>query len=215
MPNHFALLLVLAAVAALTAAQQPVVPALERQAATDPESGIRYVLLTVPGKSISAPSQSAAELAAPTQGPHLVAEGPQLVAVCSITPEGKYIFEVLTRFDAAVDPLAFSPPWRPKPGELFPPSLTPVTVTMAFLGYTKIKPVRRIWETLLQPAGWLRYSTPGLHSHNMEQITFYLQILRALPTLRLSVGNSSIAEFSTTGWLQAIRAEPLCHASSL
>ncbi len=87
---------------------------------------------------------------------------------------------------------------------------------MQFLGYTRYKPVRRRWETLQQPAGWLRYATPGMRSANMEQIMFYLQVLRALPTLRL-IGKDGATgvEFDTTTLQQAIRAEPLCHASGL
>ena len=86
---------------------------------------------------------------------------------------------------------------------------------MEFLGYTKVKPVKRQWEYLLQPFGELRYATPGMSSANMEPITFYLQYLKALPTLRLTTPDKRTLEFETTAWQQALKADPLCHASTL
>ena len=202
--------LVIALATLSASAQQAPAAAIARQTGTDPDSGIRYVLLSATGKSVALHDAAAAQTEPPNQ-----AAQPQLVAQCSLTPAGKYVFEVLASVPGTLEPLVFAPPWHPQPGELFPPHLIPINVTMSFVGYTKYKPVRRVWDTLLEPAGWLRYSTPGMRSHNMEQIAFYLQVLRALPTLRLTLPDSSWIEFETTAWQQAVRAEPLCHASGL
>jgi hypothetical protein len=48
----------------------------------------------------------------------------------------------------------------------------------------------------------------------MEDIAYYLQILRALPTLRVSAG-PQIASFLTTPLLTQLHNEPLCRASGL
>ena len=48
----------------------------------------------------------------------------------------------------------------------------------------------------------------------MEDIPFYLQYLKSLPTLRLTSENRS-AEFLTTSLLAQLHAEPLCHASGV
>ena len=180
---------------------------IARQSGTDSESHIQYVLLSVGGRAVPASTPTAPAESSPPF--------PQLVAQCSLSPAGKLKFELLANFGTASAPVSFAAPWRPQPGELFPPRLVPVTVTMQFLGYTEVKPVHREWETLLLPSGWLRYATPGTRSRNMEEIMSYLQYLKALPTLRLSLPGSPTIEFETTAWQQAIRAEPLCHASSL
>ena len=96
---------------------------------------------------------------------------------------------------------------------VFPPSLIKVNGTLEFLGYTRVRPVKRQWEYLRDLAGELRYATPGSRSSNMEEVMFYLQYLKALPTLRLTVAGRGSEEFETTHWQAAAKAEPLCHAS--
>ncbi len=91
---------------------QGVVPTgITRQAGTDPGSGIQYVLLSSSGKRLSSASADSP---------------PQLTAQCSLGSPGKYKFELLTDFGNAASPLVFAAPWRPNPGELFPPNLEPV-----------------------------------------------------------------------------------------
>ncbi len=58
---------------------------------------------------------------------------------------------------------------------------------MDFLGYKPVKPVRRQWEIPVQTPGQYRYNPPGGGSSNMEDITYYLRYLLALPTLRLTL----------------------------
>ncbi len=70
-------------------------------------------------------------------------------------------------------------------------------LTMDFLGYTHVTPVKRQWETLRQSFGELRYTTPGLGSANMEPIAFYLQYLKALPTLRITGPQQGVVQFET------------------
>ena len=97
-------------------------------------------------------------------------------------------------------------------------------MTMDFLGYTHVKPVRRQWEIPVQTPGQYRYNPPGSGSANLEEITFYLRYLIALPTLRLTLDSHSTdgrftysrsAEFLTTPLLDEIRKEPLCQAAAL
>jgi hypothetical protein len=87
-------------------------------------------------------------------------------------------------------------------------------MTMEFLGYTHVKPVRRQWEIPIQTPGQYRYNPPGGGSANLEEITYYLRYLVALPTLRLTLDNRS-ADFLTTPLLDEIRKEPLCRAAAL
>jgi hypothetical protein len=47
----------------------------------------------------------------------------------------------------------------------------------------------------------------------MEQVAFYLHYLRALPTLRLTLPGKAAAEWETTRWQAAVKAEPLCASS--
>ena len=60
---------------------------------------------------------------------------------------------------------------------------------MEFLGYTHVKPVKRQWEAMLRPAGQYRYNPPTGGSSNLEDSTYYLRFLIALPTLRLTLGD--------------------------
>jgi len=139
---------------------------------------------------------------------------PTLIAQCTLRPNGRSYFELFANFGGATD-LAYYPPWTPaSKDELFPPITQKVTITMDFLGYKPVKPVRRQWEIPLQTTGQYRYNPPGGGSSNMEEITYYLRYLLALPTLRLTLGDRS-AEYMTTPLLDAIRKEPLCRASAL
>jgi hypothetical protein len=135
-----------------------------------------------------------------------------LIAQCTRNPSGKLAFELLANF-GGVENLAYYPPWRPA-DSLFPPQLQKLNITMEFLGYTHVKPVKRQWEALLQPVGQYRYNPPLGGSNNMEDSTYYLRFLLALPTLRLTLADKT-AEFRTTPLLDQIRREPLCKASLL
>ena len=85
---------------------------------------------------------------------------------------------------------------------------------MEFLGYTKVKPMKRQFEKVLTPYGQLRYNPPGLGSANLEEPAYYIQYLRVLPTLRLSAAGQQV-EFATSPLLTQLRLEPLCAASKL
>jgi hypothetical protein len=167
-------------------------------------SHIQYVRLVLTG---SLRTSASADTPAPSPVPTLIAQ-------CTLRPNGKSYFELFANFGGATD-LAYYPPWTPASKEdLFPPNTDKVTITMDFLGYTHVKPVRRQWEIPVQTPGQYRYNTPGGSSANLEEITYYLRYLLALPTLRLTLGNRS-ADSLTTPLLDEIRKEPLCHAAAL
>ena len=139
---------------------------------------------------------------------------PRLIAECTRSPSGKFDLELLANF-GGVDDLSYYPPWdHLRDGGLFPPQLEKVSVTMEFLGYTHVKPVKRQWEVLLRPAGQLRYIRPGGGSTNMEDLPYYLRYLVALPTLRLHF-MVKVAEFQTSALLNQVRKEPVCKAAAL
>jgi hypothetical protein len=76
-------------------------------------------------------------------------------------PNGKFSFELFANFGGATD-LAFYPPWIPaSKDDLFPPRTEKANMTMKFLGYTHVKPVRRQWEIPVQTPGQYRYNPPG------------------------------------------------------
>jgi hypothetical protein len=166
---------------------------------TDSPSGIAYALISVEGRRPS-PGEAAA---------------PRLTAQCTKNPNGKLRFELLV--DAGgVSELRFVPPWKPSSKSDFPPVLPKTTVTMEFLGYTKVKPVKRQWTGIDGLPGEWKYATPGLGSANMEDANYYMQYLKALPTLRLTFSSPSFTlEFETARWQQRVKAEPLCAASGL
>jgi hypothetical protein len=177
---------------------------IDRLTGQESTSHIQYVRLVLSG-SLRAPS--------PTNFP-ASSVPPTLIAQCTLRPDGKSYFELLANFGGATD-LAFYPPWTPtSKQDLFPPRTEKVTLTMEFLGYTHVKPVRRQWEVPVQTPGQYRYNPPGAGSANLEEITYYLRYLLALPTLRLTLDNRS-ADFLTTPLLDQIRKEPLCRAASL
>jgi hypothetical protein len=170
----------------------------------EPTSNIHYARLILSGSLHTA---SLADSPAPSPGPTLIAQ-------CTLKPNGKSSFELFVDFGGATD-LAFYPPWTPaSKQDLFPPRTDKVNMMMEFLGYMHVKPVRRQWEIPVQTPGQYRYNPPGGGSANLEEITYYLRYLVALPTLRLTLDNRS-AEFLTTPLLDEIRKEPLCRAAAL
>jgi hypothetical protein len=177
---------------------------IDRLTGQETTSHIQYVRLVLAGSlRTSAPTDASTPSSAPT-----------LIAQCTLRPNGKSYFELFANFGGATD-LAYYPPWTPASGQdLFPPRTDKVTLTMDFLGYTHVKPVRRQWEIPVQTPGQYRYNPPGGGSANLEEITYYLRYLLALPTFRLTLGNRS-ADFLTTPLLDEIRKEPLCHAAAL
>ena len=177
---------------------------VDRISGLEASSKIRYVRLILPG---SLHTSSAAEAAA-------LSPGPTLIAQCTLKPNSKSAFELFANFGGATD-LAFYPPWAPtSTHDLFPPRTDKAVLTMEFLGYTQVKPVRRQWEVPVPTPGQYRYNPPGGGSANLEEITYYLRYLVALPTLRLTLDSRS-AEFLTTPLLDEIRKEPLCRAAAL
>jgi hypothetical protein len=219
----------------VAAGQQSTLSAgLSRLSGTDNSSHIEYVrlflrgtLVTSPGSSSPVPVDSFAQASAmvTTSGStgavgslsydaSASSADPTLIAQCTRGVSGKLGFELLANF-GGVEDLGYYPPWRPTSGgELFPPQLQKVNMTMEFLGYTKVKPVKRQWEALMKPVGQYRYNPPSGGSANMEDSTYYLRFLLALPTLHLILGDKA-AEFRTTPLLDQIRKEPLCKASLL
>ena len=177
---------------------------IDRLTGQESTSHIQYVRLVLSG-SLRTPS--------PTNSP-APSPPPTLIAQCTLRPSGKSYFELFANFGGATD-LAFYPPWTPtSKQDLFPPRTDKATLTMEFLGYTHVKPVRRQWEVPVQTPGQYRYNPPGGGSANLEEITYYLRYLVALPTLRLTLDNRS-ADYLTTPLLDEIRKEPLCRAASL
>jgi hypothetical protein len=177
---------------------------IDRIAGQEPGSRIKYVRLALRG-SLRLPAAVNSSVPSPSH---------TLIAQCTLRPNGKSYFELFANFGGATD-LAFYPPWTPSSQEdLFPPRTEKVSMTMDFLGYTRVKPVRRQWEIPVQTPGQYRYNPPGSGSSNLEDIAYYLRYLLALPTLRLTLSNNSM-DFLTTSLLNEIRNEPLCRAAAL
>lgn len=196
--------------------QQPAAVAqsapVQRLAGIEQKSDIQYVRFVLAGKlrPLPSPQTTAVDSAVAGTAP----APPLLMAQCSLHPNGKYLFEMFTSFGGDVD-LAFYPPWTPaSANELFPPRTEKVTITMDFLGYTHVKPLRRQWEIPVQTPGEYRYNPPGGGSSNLEEIAYDLRYLLALPTLRLTLGTTT-TEFLTTPLLNEVRKEPLCRAAGL
>jgi hypothetical protein len=177
---------------------------IDRIAGMEPVSRIQYVRLALTGSfHLPAATNSPAPSPAPT-----------LIAQCTLRPNGRSYFELFANFGGATD-LTFYPPWtRASEGDLFPPPTEKVMMTMEFIGYTHVKPVRRQWEIPAPTPHQYRYNPPGAGSANLEEIAYYLRYLLALPTFRLTLGNNSV-DFLTTPLLNEIRKEPLCRAASL
>ena len=181
-------------------------PAIVRLDGVDQPSGIHYLRLYLDGALLPAPVP-------PAIAPALQSPPPQLIAQCTRSAAGKLTFELLANFGGVTD-TTYYPPWHPAKDDLYPPRLKKVNFTLEFLGYTHVKPVKRQWEVLIDPQGQYRYNIPSLTSNNMEDSTYYLKFLLALPTLHLTLADQT-AEFKTTPLLDQIRKEPLCDASHL
>lgn len=182
---------------------QILAPNLARLSGVEPGSGITYVRFFLLENPASAPADNAAfDLTRPT-----------LTAQCTQDAKGKLRFELFVNFGNITE-TRFYPPWRPSAPTEFPPRTEKLTVTMEFLGYTHMKPAKRQFEKVLEPYGQLRYMNPGIGSANMEELSYYLQVLRALPTLRLTAG-AQTASFVITPLLTQLHAEPLCRASGV
>ena len=177
------------------------------QTGTDAGSGIAWTLISMDGKVVG-------DEAVPGTKQRV----PRLTAQCTKDTKGKLRFELLTDV-GDVPEVRFVPPFRPTPGQSFPPNLPKPAVTMEFLGYMKVKPVKRQWTAIDGLAGEWKYAAPGMGSANMEEVMFYMQYLKALPTLQLTLpdrsGNNVVVEFATTPWQAKVKAEPMCWASAL
>jgi hypothetical protein len=176
-----------------------IAPNLARDAGTDSSRAISYARFYINSvdPSPSSSHKTGLDLSRPT-----------LVVQCSQMPSGKKSFELLLNFGGVTD-TNFYPPWKPSKGELYPPVTQKATYTMEFLGYTKVKPVKRQWEHMIEPFRQLRYNPPGLNSTNMEEISYYFRYLHALPLLRIT-GEGQTADFLTDALQNQIRKEPLC-----
>lgn len=177
-----------------------VAPNVWRLAGYDAWSGLHYVrvlLVTAPDANAAVPDLSR----------------PTLTGQCTEDVKGKLAFELFANFGSVPD-ANFYPPWHSTgPEDRFAPPTDKVTVTMEFLGYTKVKPFHQQFEQVVAPGPQqLRYMNPGSQSRNMEPPAFLLRYLKALPTLRLSAAGKS-AEFETANWITALHKEPLCAAS--
>lgn len=185
-----------------------IAPNLARTAGTDPVSGISYTRIYLTAEPPA--SATAAEATPPST---LDLSQPTLTAQCTRRRNGKLFFELFVNFGGVTD-TAFYRPWTPADGGLFPPQTPKVILTMEFLGYTKVKPMKRQWERVLQPQGQYRYTPPGGDGSNLEELSHYFQYLRALPTLRLT-GDGHTASFLTTALQAQLHQDPLCTASGL
>ena len=177
------------------------------QTGTDAASGIAWTLISMEGKVVGDGA-----------GPGAAERLPRLTAQCTKDAKGKLRFELLADV-GDVREVRFVAPFKPANDQQFPPNPAKIPVTMEFLGYMKVKPVKRQWTAIDGLAGEWKYATPGMRSANMEEVMFYMQYLKALPTLRLtlpdSAGKSVLVEFATTEWQARVKAEPICWASSL
>jgi hypothetical protein len=188
------------------AQMQPLTHGLRKLSGVEPTSKIEYTRIFLDGTLVPPNSPSNAS-------PLTAASPPVLIAECTQPPSGKPRFELHAHFGDVQD-TAYYPPWHPTPDDVYPPETVKVTVTMDFFGYTKVKPAKRQWEYLTAPSGELRYNPPSSRSRNLEEITFYLQYLKALPTLRLTLQDKA-AQFDVNPLFDAIRKEPLCRAAGI
>jgi len=190
----------------LHAQVQTLAPGLRKLSGVEPTSKIEYTRIFLDGTLV--PPNSPFNVF-----PFTTESTPVLIAECTQPPSGKPRFELHAHFGDVQD-TAYYPPWHPTPDDLYPPETVKITVTMDFFGYTKVKPAKRQWEYLTAPVGELRYNPPSSRSHNLEEITFYLQYLKALPTLRLTLQDKA-AQFNINPLFDAIRKDPLCRAAGI
>ena len=159
----------------------------------DEGSGTSWAPISIEGKGTGAASPA-----------------PRLTAQCTKDTGGKMRFGWTTDWGGE-EPVGFVAPWKATKEDLYPPTLPKAMVTMEFLGYTKVKPVKRQWEALPEPRVEWRYAAPGAASSNLEEVSYYMQYLRSLPTLRLTRDGATV-EFDTAKWQVALHLEPLCRA---
>lgn len=189
------------------ATQLPTIaPKLARTDGSDPASGIVYTRLYISAEPAASTSPAA------TPPATLDLSQPTLTVQCTKRPNGKLFFELFVNFGGVTD-TAFYHPWMLADGGQFPPYLPRVTLTLEFLGYTTVKPMKRQFERAERPEGQLRYTQPGVGT-NLEEASYYFQYLRALPTLRIT-GDGHTASFVTTALQAQLHKEPLCAASGL
>jgi hypothetical protein len=200
-------LLLLAIAGNACAQMQTLTPGLRKLSGIEDESKIAYARIFLDGAWVAPNSTTNADALKQEPAPVLIAE-------CAQSPNSKQHFELHMHY-GNVEDTAYYPPWRPKSNQdLFPPPTVKTTVTMDFFGYTHVKPAKRQWEFVTAPAGELRYNPPSSKSGNLEEVTFYLQYLKALPTLRLTVGAKAV-QFEINPLFDAMRKEPLCKASGI
>jgi hypothetical protein len=193
-------------------AQLPVfAPNMARLDGAEPSSGIAYTRLFISAQP-DTPDTSQPTNAPPPQTLDL--SRPTLTAECTRRPNGKFVFDLFVNFGNVTD-TAYYPPWKPaNADDLFPPTTVKTTLTLEFLGYTKYKPAKRQFEFVTNPPNQLRYSSPGLYSKNLEEFTYFFQVLKALPTLKIT-GEGHTASFFVTPLLTQLHSEPLCKAAGL
>jgi hypothetical protein len=177
-----------------------IAPNLARTDGIDSSSGIAYTRLYV--SSLPSSDSTSLDLSQPT-----------LTVQCTKRPSGKLYFELFINFGSVTD-TTFYPPFKSTSDNPFPPVTAKANYTMEFLGYTKVKPMKRQWESVLEAAGQLRYNNPGGGSSNLEEAAYFFQYLRALPTLRIT-GEGHTASFLTSALQAQLHKEPLCAASGL
>jgi hypothetical protein len=144
---------------------------LSRVEATDSDTGIHYVRLSITSVS----SGNTGDLA-----PHFTLECRDV--------KGKHDLLWFLSFGGL--PIQhFEPPFRPSQGNPFPPNYLEVKLKMDFEGYMRTKPYTRTWEAI--PTGELRFCNASMSCPNMETARNYMSYLNALPTLRISYAKSS------------------------
>jgi hypothetical protein len=181
---------------------------LRKISGVEPTQQIAFARIFLDGSMVAPGSPARSEALPDTD------KQPVLIAQCTKAASGKMRFELMMNFGGITD-TAYHPPWKSTgPDDRFPPHTEKTAMIFDFFGYTKVKPIKRSWEIQLNPYGELRYDPPGKSSSNMEEIAYYLQYLKALPTLRVTRGTAA-AQFETTPLLAAMHNEPLCWASGV
>lgn len=170
-------------------------PNLTRIEGSDTESGIHYVRLT-----LLAPDPSAKS----TAPPYFTME-------CT-EANGRRVLSWFVSF-GGIQPGAFTPPVHLEPGQPKPLPNPSEKLKMSFEGYTKWKPVTRVWEVL--PSGELRYRNPGMHSPNLETPRAFLVYLNSLPELHIGFesphgGSPAEAVFPVRPLLDELNRTPTC-----
>ena len=153
---------------------------------------------------------------------YLVSEGagafdtarPMLTVDCTRRQDGKYGFGMALHYNGTTD-TGFHAIRSLHAGQPhFEHTDDQREVTLEFLGYTRVKPLKRQFLLVSEPAGALVYNPPGLHSYNLEDASYPFQYLRALPTFRTTYSGWTVT-FETEPLLAQISKEPLCAASHL